>query len=139
MEEVYIIEAETIDTYGGNFTYRNVFYIEDAKKGIIFYEERFGVNVSDEDKESFEIEDVNEIVELKRIKNMKMLNDLKKQIYKEKPKATLLYIRKGNATYKANLTDDKVLFEVPVSDMGNADFLPEMDAKLLNRWLICKI
>jgi hypothetical protein len=29
-----------------------------------------------------------------------------------------------------------VAFQVPVEDMGDADFLPVMDAKLLVRWLV---
>ena len=29
-----------------------------------------------------------------------------------------------------------VFFEIPVDDMGDADFKSEMDAKLLNRWIV---
>jgi len=61
---------------------------------------------------------------------------IKKELYKQKPDAILSYIRKGSAFYYADLTQQRVYFEVPVDDMGDADFNPTMDAKLLNRWLI---
>jgi hypothetical protein len=64
------------------------------------------------------------------------ITDIKKELYKQKPEAHLRYIRKGYAHYYADLTDIRVNFEVPVSDMGDADFTPTMDAKLLNRWLV---
>jgi len=70
--------------------------------------------------------------------------EIKKELYKQKPKAELLYIRNGIAKYDAVIklnnetfaTYKTVFFDVPVSDMGNADFTPIMDAKLLNRWLV---
>ena len=62
--------------------------------------------------------------------------EIKKRLYKEKPKAYLKYIRLGTAYYYTELDDLVINFEIPVSDMGTADFEPEMDAKLLNRWLI---
>jgi hypothetical protein len=69
--------------------------------------------------------------------------EIKKELYKQKPIAKLLYIRKGVAYYVAKIgiedgtifKSKEVFFEVPVSDMGDADFTSEMDAKLLNRWL----
>jgi hypothetical protein len=48
----------------------------------------------------------------------------------------LRYIRKGYLYYYADLVEQRVNFEVPVSDIGDADFTPTMDAKLLNRWLV---
>lgn len=63
-------------------------------------------------------------------------NEIKKEFYKRKPIAHLSYIRKGVAVYKAILGNTIHFFEVPISDMGDADFFPEMDAKLLIRWLI---
>lgn len=71
-------------------------------------------------------------------------NEIKKELYKQKPEANLLYIRKGIAHYDARIrTFDEtivktkmVFFEVPVSDMGDADLLPIMDAKLLIRYLV---
>lgn len=68
------------------------------------------------------------------------LNDIKKALYKQNPKAEIKFIRKGIAYYLAVIQDDnyepvEVRFEVPVIDMGDADFLPYMDAKLMNRYI----
>ncbi len=55
----YLIEGEVVDTYGGDYTYRDVWYeIEDGKK--TFYERYYGAKPSDTE----EITDVNEIKEL---------------------------------------------------------------------------
>jgi hypothetical protein len=70
------------------------------------------------------------------------LNDIKKSLYKEKPVAKFEYIRKGKAyyttwaSYENESIDTRITFEIPVNDMGDADFLPEMDAKLLIRWIM---
>ena len=64
------------------------------------------------------------------------INEVKKSLYKQKPAASLMYIRKGTAYYETHLQDaTRLMFEVPVDDMGDADFLPQMDAKLLIRWV----
>lgn len=62
--------------------------------------------------------------------------EIKKELYKQKPEANLRYIRKGTAYYYADLEQQRVEFEVSADDMGDADFLPIMDAKLLGRWII---
>lgn len=63
-------------------------------------------------------------------------NDVKKALYKQAPKANFLMMRKAVAHYSAELEDGtKVRFEIPVEDMGDADFLLEMEAKLLIRYL----
>jgi hypothetical protein len=64
------------------------------------------------------------------------ITEIKKELYKKKPEASLRYIRKGVAYYYADLETVRVNFEIPVSDMGDADFTPRMDAKLLNRWIV---
>jgi hypothetical protein len=64
------------------------------------------------------------------------LTEIKKELYKQKPQANLRYVRKGYLYYYADLVEQRVNFEVPVSDIGDADFTPTMDAKLLNRWLV---
>lgn len=72
------------------------------------------------------------------------LTEVKKELYKQKPIANLIFIRKGIVYYDATIEIKEndtlqfrtVFFEVPVSDMGDADFTPTMDAKLLNRWLV---
>ncbi len=71
------------------------------------------------------------------------LNDVKKALYKQKPMAKLLYVRKGDVLYQCTLTNNEdefenIHFNIPVSDMGDSDFLPEMEAKLLARWIVTK-
>lgn len=66
--------------------------------------------------------------------------EIKKELYKQKPIAHLRYIRKGIAYYLCQIESDgdgvTVHFEIPIADMGDADFTTEMDAKLLNRWIV---
>lgn len=64
------------------------------------------------------------------------LTEIKKEILKQKPQARLSYIRKGSAYYYADLSEKRVYFGIPVSDMGDADFGTTMEAKLLNRWIL---
>lgn len=65
---------------------------------------------------------------------------IKKELYKQKPIAKLKFIRLGVAYYTAIILDEEkeftVEFQVPVVDMGDTDFYPEMDGKLLNRYII---
>lgn len=63
-------------------------------------------------------------------------DELKKILYIHKPIAKFQYIRKGHAFYKSIINDIEILFDVPVIDMGDADFLDEMEGKLLIRWII---
>lgn len=71
------------------------------------------------------------------IKKKLTLNEVKKILYKENPKALLEYIRKGHAYYSSQLSDGKfITFEIPIGDMGDADFRATMDGKLLIRWII---
>jgi hypothetical protein len=64
---------------------------------------------------------------------------IKKELYKQKPVANLVFIRLGVAYYNAVIlnADQEVTveFQVPVNDMGDTDFYPEMDGKLLNRYI----
>lgn len=67
-------------------------------------------------------------------------NEIKKLLYKQNPKAEFLHIRKRKAYYQSIVEDVMrgsvyVLFEIPVDDMGDADFLPLMEGKLLIRWI----
>ncbi len=64
------------------------------------------------------------------------LNDIKKELYKQKPIAYLNYIRKGSAYYSTSVSGYNIEFQIPVNDMGESDFGPTMDAKLLIRWII---
>ena len=71
-------------------------------------------------------------------------NEIKKELYKQNPKAQLEYIRKGKAYYSTMISSEgslgtngtMVTFEIPVEDMGDADFGIEMEAKLLQRWIM---
>lgn len=74
-------------------------------------------------------------------------NEIKKELYKQRPLAQFQYIRQGIAYYVTRIRgydkvipyDKQIYFEIPISDMGNADFFPEMDAKHLNRWIIPEV
>lgn len=68
-------------------------------------------------------------------------NEISKLLYKQNPIAGLLHIRKGYAYYEATVEEVErgslyVQFEVPVSEMGDADFFPQMEAKFLRRWIL---
>jgi len=63
-------------------------------------------------------------------------NEIKKRIYRNKPIASFVSIRMGVAYYIVNFGEVKVYFEIPVSDMGTANFLPKMEAKHLLRWIV---
>tara|TARA_R110000822_G_C15041009_1_gene465317 strand:- start:28 stop:246 length:219 start_codon:yes stop_codon:yes gene_type:complete len=67
--------------------------------------------------------------------------EIKKALYKQKPIAKLQFIRVGVAYYKTLVKDNEgnenfIQFQVPVKDMGDADYFPDMDAKLLNRYIV---
>lgn len=71
------------------------------------------------------------------------INEIKKLLYKQKPKAKLERIYNGNAYYYTKLDVSKgyyeelisVEFVIPVSDMGEASFMVNEDAKHLIRWI----
>jgi hypothetical protein len=63
-------------------------------------------------------------------------NDIKKSLYKQNPNAHIQFVRKGIVYYYADLEEMRVHFQVPVEDMGDADFLPTMEGKLLIRWIV---
>jgi hypothetical protein len=63
-------------------------------------------------------------------------NELKKAIYLNKPIANFQYINKGSAFYKSVVNNIEVTFDIPLNDMGTSEFLIEMDAKYLLRWLM---
>ena len=68
-------------------------------------------------------------------------NEIKKALYKQNPIAKLDYIRKGKAYYSTIIEDAElgsvfVQFEIPVEDMGDADFLVNMESKYLQRWIM---
>ncbi len=62
--------------------------------------------------------------------------EIKKALYKQKPLASFVKIKDGCAYYLSNITEqDGLIFKIPVGDMGDAEFIFLMDAKLLIRWL----
>lgn len=62
--ENYLIDYELVDTYGGDYTYRDVWYELDENGKYTFYEKYYGPNSSDE---TLIIDDPNEIEELKKL------------------------------------------------------------------------
>lgn len=70
------------------------------------------------------------------------LNDIKKFLYKNKPKAILLQVTKNVLNYKVDIREGDsylvVQILVPIEDIGDASFFPEMEAQLLIRWIIKK-
>ncbi len=62
-------------------------------------------------------------------------NEIKKLLYKESPIATFNMVRNQKAYYTSIVNDIHIIFEIPVSDMGDADLLPTMEGKLLIRWI----
>lgn len=63
-------------------------------------------------------------------------NEIKKALYRQKPEAQFKFIRGGKAYYYSDLEEERIQFEIPVSDMGDATFGPSMEAKLLIRWIL---
>lgn len=64
--------------------------------------------------------------------------EIKKEIYKQNPKAQLERIVKGNLIYKTDSVRPyyrAVYFSVPFEDIGDATFYSEMEAKYLIRYL----
>lgn len=64
------------------------------------------------------------------------LNEIKKILYKTNPTAYFRFVRKNVVYYSTD--DNQFRFEVPVNDMGDADFLSEMDSKYMIRWIVLK-
>lgn len=66
------------------------------------------------------------------------INEIKKILYKENPPAEFRWVRKGVAYYLAHVRsiNQMINFEVPIDDMGDADFLRTMDSKYLMRWIV---
>lgn len=64
------------------------------------------------------------------------LNEIKKALYKQKPKATKSYTGHVNYYYTAELGDGTIIkFKIPIQEMGMTVFGDEMDAQHLIRWI----
>lgn len=65
------------------------------------------------------------------------MNEIKKALYKEKPTAYLSSIKKDRLLYSCTIEGIKTIwFHIPIDDIGDAIFFPEMDAKLLIRYIV---
>lgn len=64
------------------------------------------------------------------------LNEIKKLLYKRKPKANLVQVTKSVLNYIINIDDQVIQVLVPIEDIGDASFFPEMEAQLLIRWIV---
>lgn len=64
-------------------------------------------------------------------------NEIKKQLYKQKPIASIDYIKNGIVYYITFLdsVSEVITFEVPVDDMGETRFTAAVEAYLLIRWI----
>ena len=63
------------------------------------------------------------------------LNEIKKILYKENPKAELDEIRDETVWYSTSINDIVILFKIPMFDTKGASFFSEMDSKYLIRWI----
>ncbi len=65
------------------------------------------------------------------------LNEIKKQLYREKPTASMVSVKKTGIVYNCPFNNEEGLFfEVPLTDIGDAIFFHSMPAQQLIRWLI---
>lgn len=64
-------------------------------------------------------------------------NDIKKELYKQKPTAEVWHKNSTDYYYSAYLNGGaKIDFKVPVDNMGETLFDNEVPAQLLIRWII---
>ena len=64
------------------------------------------------------------------------VNEIKKELYKQKPTAELLHVDKEGIHYECTLIDGTVIyFSVPSNDIQDAKFYHKMEAQHLNRWI----
>jgi len=71
---------------------------------------------------------------------MSSIEEIKKAIYQQNPKAKLGTVNKSGIYYaswvKMYGEEEPLRFFIPLSDMGDASFEYEMPAKFLIRWLL---
>ena len=64
-------------------------------------------------------------------------NEIKKTLYREKPKASkIAQPLNKRFLYEAKTSLGHVRFDVPIRDMGETFFEKEMPAQLLIRWMV---
>jgi len=66
------------------------------------------------------------------------LNEIKKTLYKEKPFAVFRRVNKTGILYTADIKDKTIdiRFQIPLDDIGDADFSHTMPAQQLIRWIV---
>lgn len=68
------------------------------------------------------------------------LNEIKKALYKQNPNATLQSVRADGITYSSPISIGEgitfVYFRVPLNELGETIWQPNIDGKLLIRYLI---
>jgi len=67
---------------------------------------------------------------------MTEINEIKKQLYRLKPTATMMFVKSTGIVYNCPFDNEEGLFfEVPLSDIGDAKFFYAMPAQQLIRWI----
>lgn len=70
------------------------------------------------------------------------LTEIKKELYKQAPVAIFFLAKKGRLMYSADIRNpvsgffENIVFEIPFTDMGDAEFENEMAAKHLIRYIV---
>lgn len=64
-------------------------------------------------------------------------DEIKKALYKQKPIAELIHVKKNGVTYMTSLIPGGfVVFRVPLNEIGDAEWLVEMPSQLLIRYIL---
>lgn len=67
---------------------------------------------------------------------MSTTDDIKKELYKQKPKALRIFFNNKRAVYATKLENGmQISFKIPFNEMDDS-FTEEMPAQLLIRWMI---
>ena len=65
------------------------------------------------------------------------LNEIKKELYKQKPSAYFVVANKDGLHYRAELIDSYAIrFLIPFNDIGDADFGLVIESQLLIRYIV---
>ena len=64
-----------------------------------------------------------------------ILNEIKKALYKEKPIAKRVFFPMQLKYYDAKTSIGEIRFIIPIEDFGTIEWLDEMPAQLLIRWI----
>jgi len=66
------------------------------------------------------------------------VNEIKKWLYRNKPEAKIVYVKKNEILFNCEYSDslEGLFFAVPLDDIQDAIFYNSMPAQQLIRWLI---